>query len=395
LVAVLLGNSAAADPYDDRARVERELEQTRAAMEASSELVESAAASLVEAETRLPEVQRRLAEAREQLAGATVRADSAAKVAEQAAADLAAADLRVDAAEQQVDAMEDEVATFAASAYMGRGVAGLDAMLSVESPSAFVASLSYLRYVGDDQQEMLDHHSQARSEARNVQNVQIGAKRTADEARQAAAQALRQAAEAEAEAARAEQEVAGLVAQREQALRVAEEERAATEQRYAELQAESERIAADIRALAAGGGAVLQPGARLLMPVIGRKTSDFGNRFDPVYKVWQLHAGVDIAAAGGSSIRAAASGKVFRAGWNGGYGNYTCIYHGTQQGKGVATCYAHQSAILVGVNQQVAMGDVIGRVGTTGASTGNHLHFEVRLDGTPVNPLDWLPACLC
>ena len=61
----------------------------------------------------------------------------------------------------------------------------------------------------------------------------------------------------------------------------------------------------------------------------------------------------------------------------------------------MATCYAHQSAILVRVNQQVAMGDVIGRVGTTGASTGDHLHFEVRLDGTPVDPLNWLPTCLC
>jgi murein DD-endopeptidase MepM/ murein hydrolase activator NlpD len=395
LAAVLLGTSAAADPDDDRARVERELEQTRAAMEASSERVESAAASLLDAKARLPEVQQRLADARGQLAGATVRAKSAARAAEQASADLAAADVRLGDAEAQVEGIRTEIESFAANAYMGRGVAGIDAMLSLESPGDFVASLSYLRYVGDTQQEMLDHHTQARGEARNVQNVQMGAERTADEARRVADDALRQAAAVEAEAARAEQEVASLVAQREQALQVAEEERAATLQRYAELQAESERIAAEIRALAAGGGAVLQPDARLLMPVIGRKTSDFGNRFDPVYKVWQLHAGVDIAAAGGSSIRAAAAGNVFRAGWNGGYGNYTCIYHGTQEGKGVATCYAHQSAILVSLNQQVAMGDVIGRVGTTGASTGNHLHFEVRLDGTPVDPLNWLPACLC
>ena len=169
---------------------------------------------------------------------------------------------------------------------------------------------------------------------------------------------------------------------------MAEEERAATEQRLAELQAESDRIAAEIRALAAGGGPVLRAGARLLMPVQGgRKTSDFGNRFDPFYERWQLHAGVDIAVAGGAPIYASAAGKVFRAGWNGGYGNYTCIYHGTQSGKGVATCYAHQSAILVSLNQQVNMGDIIGRVGTTGASTGNHLHFEVRLDGDPGGPV--------
>jgi murein DD-endopeptidase MepM/ murein hydrolase activator NlpD len=114
-----------------------------------------------------------------------------------------------------------------------------------------------------------------------------------------------------------------------------------------------------------------------------------------VYRVYQLHAGVDIAAGGGASIRAVAAGEVLRAGWNGGYGNFTCLYHGRYEGRGFATCYAHQSAVLVRPGQRVAQGQVIGRVGTTGASTGNHLHFEVRLNGNPVNPLPWLPACLC
>jgi murein DD-endopeptidase MepM/ murein hydrolase activator NlpD len=185
------------------------------------------------------------------------------------------------------------------------------------------------------------------------------------------------------------------VSQREQALRVAQEERAETEARYRELQAESARIAADIRALATGTGPVVRAGARLPMPVKGWKSSNFGMRYDPFYQVWQLHAGVDLAAAGGSAIWAVQAGRVFRAGWNGGYGNYTCVYHGTLQGKGFASCYAHQSSIAVKVGQQVAQGQLIGRVGTTGASTGNHLHFEIRLDGDPVDPLPWLPACLC
>jgi murein DD-endopeptidase MepM/ murein hydrolase activator NlpD len=113
-------------------------------------------------------------------------------------------------------------------------------------------------------------------------------------------------------------------------------------------------------------------------------------RYDPFYRTWQLHAGLDLSAPSGAPIRAAAAGQVMRAGWNSGYGNYTCIYHGTYEGKGFATCYAHQSQVLVAVGQQVRQGDVIGRVGTTGASTGNHLHFEVRLDGVPVDPAPWL-----
>lgn len=395
VAGALVAIPAAADPQDDQARVDRELEQTRAALEASSTRVEAAAAELVAANTRLPEAQRRLADARLVVSAATTKAEDAGRRADEATADLAEAQRGLDAAVVRLELTQDEVQSIAASAYMGRDVAGIDAMLAVESPAAFVASLNYLRYVGDARQELLDHHTQARDEATNRQNIQAGLKRSADEARRAADEALRDAAAAEAEAARVEQEVAALVAQREQALRVAEEERAATEQRYQELQAESERIAEEIRVLAAGGGPVLSSGDRLVMPVEGRKTSDFGNRLDPIYNVWRLHAGVDFAAAGGAPIYAAASGSVFRAGVNGGYGNYTCVYHGTREGQGVATCYAHQSAILVSVGQQVGVGQVIGRVGTTGHSTGDHLHFEVRLDGTPVDPVPWLPPCLC
>jgi murein DD-endopeptidase MepM/ murein hydrolase activator NlpD len=131
-------------------------------------------------------------------------------------------------------------------------------------------------------------------------------------------------------------------------------------------------------------------GGKLHRPVPGRVGSKFGNRFDPWYHVWQLHAGVDMVAAFGSNIAAAAGGRVTRAGWAGGYGNYTCIDHGPFDGQRLTTCYAHQSAILVRVGQQVSAGQIIGRIGSTGASTGPHLHFEVRLGGRPVDPVPWL-----
>jgi murein DD-endopeptidase MepM/ murein hydrolase activator NlpD len=135
--------------------------------------------------------------------------------------------------------------------------------------------------------------------------------------------------------------------------------------------------------------------ALLHMPVEGWQSSAFGMRDDPYYGIRQLHAGMDIAAAGGTPIRAAQDGKVTRAGWSGGYGNYTCLSHGKHEGKHLSTCYAHQSEILVKVGERVKRGEIIGRVGTTGASTGDHLHFEVRLDGEPVDPAPLLPECLC
>jgi murein DD-endopeptidase MepM/ murein hydrolase activator NlpD len=118
----------------------------------------------------------------------------------------------------------------------------------------------------------------------------------------------------------------------------------------------------------------------LIWPVNGPVTSPFG------YRWGRLHAGIDIAVPYGTPIHAAASGRVVIAGWEGGYGNYTCIDHG----GGMATCYAHQSSIAVSVGRSVSQGQVIGYVGSTGHSFGPHLHFEVRINGTPVDPLGYL-----
>ncbi|SCF17581.1 Peptidase family M23 [Micromonospora viridifaciens] len=131
-------------------------------------------------------------------------------------------------------------------------------------------------------------------------------------------------------------------------------------------------------------------GGRLGRPLSGRLTSRFGNRLDPYYHVWQVHPGVDLAAPLGTPIVAAADGRVTRAGWYGGYGNYTCIDHGRADGQRLSTCYGHQSKLLVSPGQRVRAGQVIGLVGSTGASTGPHLHFEVRLGGRAVDPLPWI-----
>jgi murein DD-endopeptidase MepM/ murein hydrolase activator NlpD len=98
------------------------------------------------------------------------------------------------------------------------------------------------------------------------------------------------------------------------------------------------------------------------------------------------HPGIDIGAPAGTGIKAAAAGTVIYAGWLGGYGNLTVIEHG----NGLATAYGHQSSIAVGVGAAVAQGQIIGYVGCTGYCFGAHLHFEVRVNGQPVNPLDYL-----
>jgi murein DD-endopeptidase MepM/ murein hydrolase activator NlpD len=118
-----------------------------------------------------------------------------------------------------------------------------------------------------------------------------------------------------------------------------------------------------------------------IWPVSAPITSPFGMRWGT------LHPGLDLGAPYGSAIHAAASGTVVWCGWMSGYGNLVMIDHG----GGIATAYGHQSRIAVGCNQQVSQGQVIGYVGSTGYSTGPHLHFEVRVNGTPVDPLGYLP----
>lgn len=165
----------------------------------------------------------------------------------------------------------------------------------------------------------------------------------------------------------------------------AEEDKAAYERQEDALLAESRKLEADLGSL--GQTQVLVHGTgQLTWPVAGRVSSGFGYRIHPIFHVRKMHTGVDIGAGSGTSIKAADSGTVVQAGWRGGYGKTVVIAHG----NGLATLYAHQSAILVGVGETVNQGDVIGRVGSTGYSTGPHLHFEVRVNGRPVDPMRYL-----
>jgi septal ring factor EnvC (AmiA/AmiB activator) len=146
------------------------------------------------------------------------------------------------------------------------------------------------------------------------------------------------------------------------------------------LQEVSADLAAKIRAAQAHSTVQHVSGAGFIWPVNAPITSPFGWRWG------RMHEGIDLGAAYGTPIAAAASGVVIYAGWEGGYGNLVVIDHG----GGLATAYGHQSRIAVSVGQGVSQGETIGYVGSTGHSTGPHLHFEVRVNGQAVDPLGYL-----
>jgi murein DD-endopeptidase MepM/ murein hydrolase activator NlpD len=152
------------------------------------------------------------------------------------------------------------------------------------------------------------------------------------------------------------------------------------------LEAEQARVANALRNAAARApgsnvaGPIRQGSGSLIWPVNGSVVSPFGMRWG------RLHAGIDIAAPTGTPIRAADSGKVVLLGVMGGYGNYTCVQHNAS----LSTCYAHQSRYATSNGASVSKGQVIGYVGCTGHCFGDHLHFETRVGGSPVDPMGYL-----
>jgi murein DD-endopeptidase MepM/ murein hydrolase activator NlpD len=175
-------------------------------------------------------------------------------------------------------------------------------------------------------------------------------------------------------------QLASARADRQGALASVQEEKHEAMEDLASLEAEQARIAGALQGGPAAGP-IKQGSGQLIWPVNGPITGVFGEQ-----RPGHLHSGLDIAAPEGTPIRAADSGTVALMGWVGGYGNYTCVQHTAT----MSTCYGHQSAFGTSNGAAVSQGQVIGYVGNTGNSFGAHLHFEVRINGSPVDPMGYL-----
>lgn len=152
------------------------------------------------------------------------------------------------------------------------------------------------------------------------------------------------------------------------------------------LIAEKKRLQEERRLADGKKPVIYYKGGRLQWPTVGNVTSPFGTRTHPVFKTKIVHTGIDIAAPKGTPVTAADAGEVLYTGWMRGYGQVIIIDHGGN----LTTVYAHLSQIECKEDAAVARGTVIGRVGSTGITTGNHLHFEVRVNGAAVDPMRYL-----
>jgi murein DD-endopeptidase MepM/ murein hydrolase activator NlpD len=256
-------------------------------------------------------------------------------------------------------------------------------LLQVESLTDLLDQIEYMEDIGRQDRAIADQLERLKGEMR------VAREKTRDtKALVADATAVLAAKTAEQIAARealvAEQSALSAAKETKQGMLASvKADRHEAEEDLAAMQAASASLAAQIRSAQSSpsggstGSGVSSSG--FIWPVNGVVTSGFGWRWG------RMHEGIDISAAGGAPIRAVAAGTVIFTGWMGGYGQLTVIDHG----NGLATAYAHQSAIYVG-GGSVSQGTVIGAVGCTGSCTGNHLHFEVRVNGSPVDPMGYL-----
>jgi murein DD-endopeptidase MepM/ murein hydrolase activator NlpD len=279
----------------------------------------------------------------------------------------------------QLDAARDALREQAIAAYTGGGRSGaIGDLLRLSDVGQVAAKQSYLRAVSTTQSDLILSTERLRDRSADLlEELGSTRERTQAERARVAAEETRLRSERDAHAA---------------ALREVVERRDEFEAHARQLEAESSAIAEQLQVRQRESSSSSSRSSSSSSSSLGgplatvRVTSAFGYRVHPIFGSVRLHTGVDLSATAGTPIRAAADGVVVTAGWMSGYGNTVVIDHG----GGRATLYAHQSAMSVARGQQVSKGDVIGRVGCTGSCTGPHLHYEVRIDGKPVDPSPFL-----
>ncbi len=372
------------DAKEDADHSSKQLAKARKALNAAKAALDSAQAELGRTKGQLA------------VAQAQDEAMQARLVKVEGALDTAVAQLS--AGQSDLKDAEAAVAAFTVQSLQNGddGMRAFNRLLSGESPEAFTEQMTINGSVSEAQVAKMQELDASRlilklkrDEVRKLRDV-------AKKARAEAAANLKRQKELKAQAEAQTAEVGELVAARESAKKSAN---AALQEDLAllrELENDRARVERELAALAdkdlADGGAGVggDGGGTLSRPVGGPITSSYGMRRHPITHVYKLHDGTDFGASCGTPIRAAASGTIIQQYYNGGYGNRVILNNGIMRGKSVVTAYNHLSRYARSTGSKVSRGDVIGYVGTTGYSTGCHLHFMVIVNGRTTNPMGWL-----
>ncbi|WP_211239500.1 M23 family metallopeptidase [Jiangella gansuensis] len=347
--------------------------------------VEEAAADLETAQTEFEAAQQAEQRAQQRAEAASQAALDAATAAREATARAERATGQRSDAEQAAEQARQSLGRLAANAYMNNSELGSLVQLGASDPTQFQSQSAALNELMRVQETMIRQAAESRAEATNAAARADGHAAAAAEAAASAAELAEQTETALAEAATATEQASAKLQEVRDIHAAAQ--RAERERAEAERQPDRGDTGGD------GGGTDTPPptgDGTFQRPSTGPITSPYGMRVHPVTGVYKLHSGTDFGASCGAGVHAAYPGTVESTGYEGAYGNRISVSHGTIGGMEVTTTYSHLSAFSTSPGQTVAAGELIGRVGTTGSSTGCHLHFEVLVNGQFTNPMNWL-----
>lgn len=393
--------AAQADDLDDqRDKVRDAIAQTKQDVAESRDQVSDAQSDLQESEQSLARAQEALALTEQKLEAARARDVKLAHALVEAQAALDRATDAAERAQAEVTQQQAVIADAVRTAYQQQtNVDSWGVYFDAESPGQLASRLQWTDTIFDASSAEMTRLVTLQAALDEAQGTQAAAAaKVADQKRQSAG-VVAEIAELAAEATSRRAKVAKLVAANQAALEDAQGELEADQAAYEELQRQEAEITAKIRAQIAKdkelkareSTSVESTSNGFVYPVKATPGSPFGLRFHPILHYWRMHWGQDFGADCGAPLYAMADGRVTAAGWqSSGFGNYTIISYGQINGDYVSSGYAHQSKIVVRSGQAVKQGQVVGYVGTTGLSTGCHLHLQVYRDGVRVNPMKYL-----
>jgi murein DD-endopeptidase MepM/ murein hydrolase activator NlpD len=383
LVPASAGAMTASQAQDELSRTRQQIVLMQERVAAARERASSLDAQIRDIDARLGRIEGELAETSGQIATVEHRLVVARAKLDRLRAELRANRAALELAENRLELQEIAFEQRVVMAYKASDLSYLDVLLQSSSFDELVRSLRVVNDVVSGESELIGELEEARAAVAAQRQALVARQETAA---QVAGDLEEQRAELAALRATQQEQRDAVYATREEkgaTLSAANVDLAQLQREEDRLLQQSQNLTSIINGNSGGGHGT----GAMMWPVNGTVTSGFGYRIHPILRRRILHTGIDIAAGNGTPIWAADGGRVVYSTWVDGYGNTVAIDHG----GGISTLYAHQSSLAVSYGQTVKKGQVVGYVGSTGLSTGPHLHFEVRVNGSPVDPMGYLP----
>lgn len=414
ILAGVTPSASADDLSHKRSQVEAQIVAAQKRQADLQAAIEDLSGALAQTQSDLAAIQAQIPAAQQKLDDANAAFDKAQREQQQIADQLTDAEgqqatltRQISDGQAEQDQLRIAVGEMAREAYRSGGdVSGLSVVLDAQSTSDFVDSYAMLAAAQRAQTEVFtrlaDLQASARNQAARLDSVKLKItelKKAADQKVADADQAKKDAADAKAQLDSLQQQVRAKQAVQQSQYDAAKQQDADLQASTAQMQSDLQKIIDEQRRQAEAQKSSVTPGTALPGALFANPTantpiyvtSEFGMRLQPILQIYRLHAGLDLMDHCGQPVYAGRDGTVVWAKYLAGYGNQVVLDHGWVNGTSLMSSYSHMTQYVVSAGQRVSAGQVVGYAGMTGGvSTGCHLHFEVHINGVPVNPRPYL-----